>query len=738
MTSTNLDIALGYADDWSWSVFPCHSVENGKCTCGRAECASPGKHPLTANGVLDATLDEGVIRGWFANFPKANIGIATGERSNLAVVDLDVDKGADLIDLTRDFPGSVLDTMAVRTGKGFHYYYALPDGVEIKNSQGKLGKFIDVRGSGGYVIAPPSLHVSGKKYQWVEDFDNLRDFPAEWLSRLQKSAPLFAKNTADVPPKNKQTGNSADSGLFVPPPVPLFEIPDDISSGSRHHALTKAAGVMRRTGFSSDEIEQSLLLLNQRICKPPVPNSRVHQIARSFNSYDQDKELAVVADDSITNCDDVSIAKMFVAKYQTRIRFNSDAKKWLVWCGTHWKNDRTDEVLRIAAKFSQNLYVIAPSLVQNQSDMTTVQRQIKRSNTNTGLRAFLDISKAYLSLTAENLDTNGYLLNCKNGTVDLRTGKLKKHDSSDLITKIINHDYDARAAAPNWEKFLLTVQPIDEHREFLRKSLGYSLLGVARERAFWILHGSGNNGKSIFIDLWRNILGDFASSLSSASIMASKGDKIPNDIARLAGKRFAVIPETEENERINASLIKSLSGGDKITARFLFGEFFDFDFVAKIWIATNHKPTITDHSKGFWDRVKIIPFTVDIPKDQIIKKDNLMAQLLSESSGILNWAISGVRDYFAADGLEVPASIQSEIEQYKYEQDSIAQFLDEKCTIGDLYAEDNTALYEAYKDFCNKTGEYPRHQRRFSQNLKERGLIQRRGTTRIWQGLMLK
>ncbi|MEO5857403.1 MAG: phage/plasmid primase, P4 family, partial [Pyrinomonadaceae bacterium] len=210
-------------------------------------------------------------------------------------------------------------------------------------------------------------------------------------------------------------------------------------------------------------------------------------------------------------------------------------------------------------------------------------------------------------------------------------------------------------------------------------------------------------------------------------------------------------PETEENERLNAALVKALSAGDQVTARFLFGEFFDFYFSGKLWIATNHKPIITDHSKGFWDRLKLVPFTQDIPKDKVIKADDLMRSLMAEASGILNWAVTGCRDYFDLDGLDVPDIIQAEIDVYRREQDSIAQFIEEACQTIEQFKEadpntyiipadfqvKNADLYKAYKKFCEANGEYVRAHRRLTQNLHERGFEQRNSGGRYWQGIRL-
>jgi putative DNA primase/helicase len=253
------------------------------------------------------------------------------------------------------------------------------------------------------------------------------------------------------------------------------------------------------------------------------------------------------------------------------------------------------------------------------------------------------------------------------------------------------------------------------------------------------------------VNLLNNLLGDYASATTTASVMAGKQNAIPNDIARLKGKRFVIIPVTEENERLNAALVKALSAGDTVTARYLFGEYFDFPFTGKLWIATNHKPTITDHSKGMWDRMKMVPFTQTIAPDKVIKADDLMQQLLSEAPAILNWAVLGCRDYFELDGLDVPDVIRAEIDAYRREQDSIAQFIEERCQTYEQakiqFENDyiipadlrvfNSDLYKAYVRFCDENGEFKRTHRRLTQNMNERGFRQMNSGGRYWEGIRL-
>lgn len=444
--------------------------------------------------------------------------------------------------------------------------------------------------------------------------------------------------------------------------------------------------------------------------------------------------------------DDLSNAERFLSVAGEDLLFAAEPKKWFIWSGTHWTVDNTNFVFELAAAFVRDLYS-PENLVRDDAAF----KHARRSNMRSGLNALLEIAQRKQSVSIDTFDVQPYLLNCRNGTLDLRTGSLNAHRREDRITRTVNSDYDFDARSKLFDAFLATIQPDAAIRAFLQRSIGYSLLGVVRERSFWILYGTGNNGKSVFVNLFNNLLGEYASATAAASVMAGKAASIPNDIARLKGKRFVIIPETEENERLNSALVKSLSAGDTVTARFLFGEFFDFAFSGKLWIATNHKPAITDHSKGMWDRMKLVPFTQDIPADRVIKADDLSARLLADAPAILTWAVLGCRDYLELDSLDVPPVIQAEIDAYRREQDSIAQFIEERCITFEQARANNPAdyivpgefqvtnadLYKAYKQFCADNGEFLRSHRRLTQNMIERGFKQRNSGGRYWEGVRL-
>ncbi len=452
---------------------------------------------------------------------------------------------------------------------------------------------------------------------------------------------------------------------------------------------------------------------------------------------------------------DLGNAERFLSSFGDELGFCVESGKWMVYTGRHWQVDNIYYISEYARVFVKEELVEAI-----RSGQKFRIKNAERLNNEAGFTAMFKMATRLRAVSISEFDgpATYYKINCRNGTLDLKTGALDPHRAEDRITRFIDVDYEPDIESPAFERFLRVIQPDASIRAFLQRSIGYSMLGVVRERSFWILYGGGNNGKSVFTNLFTTMLGDYACGTTSETIMDAKrqGGSANSDIARLRGKRYVVIPETAENERLNASLIKALSAGDVITARHLYGEYFDFPFTGKMWIATNHKPTITDHSKGFWDRLKLVPFTVSVPDDQVIKSDILLAQLMNERSGILTWAVQGARDYFDMDGLAVPDVIQAEIDQYKFEQDSIAQFIGDACYtfkaslanaelnprvdvgLESDYQVKNSEIYKAYGEYCRNNGDRPWPQRRFTSALRERGFHQRNSGGRYWEGLRLK
>jgi hypothetical protein len=262
------DAALIYAGE-GFSIIPLHWIVNGECSCYRKDCSSPGKHPITAHGLKDASKDKKKITAWWKQYPKANIGVCTGQVSKgLTVIDFDLAKGADPDLVTLGFP----ITLRVETGGGFHLWF-LSD-QDIKNSASKLGQGIDIRGNGGYVVAPPSVHYSGKTYQFLNQ-DPITEFPDDLLAKLNQPAPIPQADLNDL--------NRDDDEEIILSYIP--DLPDMAPEGSRNDFLARMGGKLRRQGFSAEEIETTLITANQKRCSPPLPDREVRQIAQSVSRY---------------------------------------------------------------------------------------------------------------------------------------------------------------------------------------------------------------------------------------------------------------------------------------------------------------------------------------------------------------------------------------------------------------------------------------------------------------------
>jgi hypothetical protein len=272
MNDHKKQVALGYAG-LGWSVFPLHSVrEGGTCTCG-GDCPSPAKHPRTKDGFKSASTDQKTVTEFWDQWPDANIGVRTGRVSGVFVVDVDEAKGADLDKLFKRFGGEEnWRTLTCTTGRGRHFYFRLPTGVEVRNSASKLALSVDVRGEGGYVVAPPSVHILGDLYEWTYD-EQLLGPPPGLLEALD----------------DKATVTVTESGLVIPAPKEHLVVPELISSGSRNEQLAQIAGKMRSLGFVENEITTQLLSLNERLCQPPLPQTEVVNIGRSISRYEGER-----------------------------------------------------------------------------------------------------------------------------------------------------------------------------------------------------------------------------------------------------------------------------------------------------------------------------------------------------------------------------------------------------------------------------------------------------------------
>ncbi len=340
-------------------------------------------------------------------------------------------------------------------------------------------------------------------------------------------------------------------------------------------------------------------------------------------------------------------------------------------------------------------------------------------------------ARPYLAVGMDELDGDPWLVNCQNGTLDLRTGRLKGHDPADRITKIVPVEYDPGATCPRFLLFLKETLVDDAVIKFAKRYSGYTLTGVTRERLLAILYGFGKNGKTTLVELLHEVLGDYARNTDVETLLIKKYQGVGNDVAALKGARFVSAAEVEKGRRLAESKVKQLTGRDTVTARFLFGENFDFKPEFKLWLSTNNKPVIQGTDDAIWDRIRLIPFTQRFEGREADPK--LHDKLRNELAGVFAWMVEGCLDW-QEHGLEEPKSVTDATKQYREEMDTLASFIDEVCVEEQSCRVLAESLYQRYAMWCDKSGERKDPKKAFVARLEERGFFRRRESAGVNKG----
>ncbi len=687
-----LDAALWYAKR-GWHVFPCRPG---------------GKVPLTEHGVNDATTNEGIIRAWWAAHPTANIGLACGP-SGLAVIDVDVKHGKPGLrswyDLLELHGGALADTVVAETPSGGMHMFYRQNGTPVPSSVDKLGEGIDTRGVGGYVVVPPSTTEAGV-YQWAYE-----------SGVHEREMALFPNALLDDLAGRREPAPSVEGG---------------IPAGSRNVTMASLAGSMRRRGMSAAAIEGALLVENAQL-SDPLPEDEVRKVARSIAKYPPAREGE---DIPLT---DLGNAERLIAAHGEDLRFCAQLGGWLVWDGRRWARDMTGEVQRKAQGVVRALYAEAASC--NDGDRRREIARFARSCENASRqRAMLDLAWSQLGICVlpDGFDADPWLFNCANGTLDLRTGGLRPHAREDLLTVLCPVNYNPEAKADRWFEFEMQISGGDInlvcHKQ---RAFGYALTGMTTEQCLFILFGTGANGKSTELGVIRQVLGDdYALHTPTETLLVnSRGSGIPNDVARLRGARYVTAVEAEGGRRLAESLIKQMTGGDPIAARFMRAEWFEFMPTHKLFLAVNHKPIIRGGDHGIWRRIRLWPYTTTIAEADQDK--DLPDKLHAEAEGILAWLVEGCLEWRRL-GLGMPDSVAAATENYRAEMDVVGGFIAEMCVEGPGVTVGARELYDAYAGWAEASGEHPLTKTAFGLRLQERGLEHTRArAARGWRGIGL-
>jgi putative DNA primase/helicase len=316
---------------------------------------------------------------------------------------------------------------------------------------------------------------------------------------------------------------------------------------------------------------------------------------------------------------DMTNSARFVKQHGKDIRYNAAWKRWLVWNDKNWKNDESRAFVYEKTKATINLMYGDLLETDDMSEHIDIEKHGKNTESFHKREAMLKGAAVApeVNITCGDLDKNNLLFNCENGTYDIEHGVFREHDRDDLITKISRVTYDPAAECPLWKQFLYEIMNYDKELvDFLQVAAGLSLTGDISEQAMFILFGSGANGKTTFLNTVSHILGDYAISTPTETFMVQRGDRQTNDLARLRGTRFVTTAESDAGTKLSEGLVKLCTGNEKINARFMYAEFFEFLPTFKIFLATNHKPTITGTDHGIWRRIRLIPFTTTIADDR--------------------------------------------------------------------------------------------------------------------------
>lgn len=693
---TNLNAALDYARH-GFRVFPLHTVnDDGTCSCGDLNCANAGKHPRTQTGFKQATMDDFEIRRFWTRWPDANIGIATSD--GLGVIDVDPRAGGDesVARLERDHDRLPNAYEVATGGGGRHLYVRVPEGTRSRT----LAQGVDFKAEGGYVVAPPSRHASGNEYVLV----SAGEIPPapEWLLTL-----VHVRRNGSAPLRK------------------------ELREGERNAALASIAGSLRNKGLEREEIEAALSTINETRCEPPLAHEEVARIAESIARYE-------VPDRSFPYTDYGNAERLVDAHGDDLLHVAGVG--WHTWDGKRFQRDDDGAVERLMKQRVRAMYAEAAQM-QDPDDRERHVKHALRSEAAARLHASIDLAKSERPVIARpsDLDAHPFLLNVANGTLDLRTAELREHRRGDRLTKITACVYVEGAESDLWRAFLARIFGDDEDLiSFARRAVGYSLTASTSEEVLFFAHGPAATGKSTFIEAIKACLGDYAATADFETFLKKHGDaSVRPDIARLAGRRFVSSIEVEEGKRLAEGLVKQVTGGDTVTARFLYREAFEFAPQFKLWLGANARPHVRADDAAMWRRILQLPFVEVIPTDE--RDPSLKRRLKHDptaQTAILTWAVDGCVEW-QETGLNVPARVREYTEEYRQENDPFGQWFDD-CCILDAHAFTTSAdLRQSYEAWAHEVGATVHKQKALAQALKERGCESGKDSRdrRGWRGI---
>jgi putative DNA primase/helicase len=432
---------------------------------------------------------------------------------------------------------------------------------------------------------------------------------------------------------------------------------------------------------------------------------------------------------------DTGNAERLVAAHGNNVRYCAQWKSWFCWDGKRWKLDERGRINHLAKMTARAIYREAERCKDpNDAEAFAKWAHASESRDRRAAMVVCAQSEPTIAIDFASLDADPWLLNVANGTIDLRTGKLRLHRREDLITKLAPVAFEPGAVAKRWETFLAEVLPDAEVRAFVQRFAGYCLTGDVSERAIAFLFGGGKNGKSVLLNILRTLVGDYAAVALPDLLMAKRNESHPVEVADLFGARLVICSEVGAHRAFDEAMLKRLTGNEPLKARRMKENPWEFMPTFKIAIAANHEPKVRDDTDSTWDRLHKIPFLVRVETPD----KQLFGKLRSELNGVLAWAVRGCLAW-QKDGLGVPAAVQRATEEYRAAEDLIGQFFQDLCVFDPDAWVTKKELATAAKKWCeaNDEREFPRKD--FADRLRARNCTDARTGKRgrHWRGLRL-
>jgi len=415
---------------------------------------------------------------------------------------------------------------------------------------------------------------------------------------------------------------------------------------------------------------------------------------------------------------ELGYAHRLIHVYGDRLRYVPQWKCWIIWDGRRWARDATGQVSRWAKIIARRLTNDALAITDKAARDAAI-KITRRGESSSSIKGALTLASTEnrIAVTPDDLDIDPFLVNCRNGILDLRTGRLGEHDPSLLLTKMTGADYRADAVGSEFAKFLERVQPDPEMRDYIARLLGHALEGRVTTHVLPIFHGAGANGKGTLTAAVLAALGDYGDAADPGLLTARTFDAHPTGTADLYGLRLAVLHEGDAGRHLAEGTVKRLTGGDRIKARRMREDFWHFEPSHTFLMLTNHKPLVSGTDEGIWRRLRLIPWDIVIPPEQ--RDETLGDRLALEVEFVLAWLVEGYR-HWQQIGLADPETVIAATRAYRDESDALGRFLAQRCmtghgTVGSM------DLFAAWSDFCKIEGADPGTQTAFAASLQERG-----------------